>query len=676
VTAGPTIDLERLDDAARPAPVLTAQVPRVETWQPWARRALLALLAALPVAFLAVFFVWPVATLVTRGFTSTDGWDWTGFGEILAKGRTWRLIGRTVGQAAAATAICALAAVPVASLLYRRSFRGRGFWRALLTVPFALPSVVVGLAFRALLGAGGPLGFLGLEEGFGPVLLALVFFNVGLMARVVGTFWAGLDPRPEQAARVLGAGPWRALATVTLPALTPALVAGGSLVFLFCATAFAPVLILGGSTYTTVETEISLQTAQMLDLRAAAVLSVVQLAVVAVALWFGAAARNRRERALRLAGTGGGGIVQGGLGGGGEGRAEVGGGGNTGRDPARANSDRRRPRPSALVPSPKWATDWPSVLVTGLAVALIGLPLMNLVWRSLRVGAGASGLGLGLGNYRALGDSGRAGLPYSLAEAAGRSILIALVAGMVALVLGLAMAVVLSRRPRGAWARRAQALFDSVLMAPLGVSAVTVGFGFLITLNHPPLNLRTSFWLIPLAQALVALPLVVRAVLPALRSIDPRLRQAAAVLGGPPWRVFASVDLVLVRRAILVACAYAFAVSVGEFGATSFLARPDTTTLPVAIYKLLGRPGADNLGLAFAGAVLLASITALVMALAEARWRWPGWPRFGHGSGDPSRSGGGSRLDATHWASSHRWPGSATRLGGPTRQASIGASKP
>ncbi|MDR3106950.1 MAG: iron ABC transporter permease [Bifidobacteriaceae bacterium] len=587
------------DNAPDAAGATTAEteISGAETWQPWVRRAGLISLAAVPAAFLAIFFVWPVATLVARGFTAAGAWDWSGFGEVLGKARTWRLIGRTVGQATAATAICAAAAVPVASLLYRRDFPGRGFLRALLTMPFALPSVAVSLAFRALLGAGGPLGFLSWEDGFAPVLAALVFFNVGLMTRVVGAFWSALDPRPEQAARVLGAGPWRALLTVTLPALTPALAAGGSLVFLFCATAFAPVLILGGSTYTTVETEIYLQTAQMLDLRSAAVLSVVQMAVVAVALCFGAAARRRRESALKLTGGGGAGA------------------GSWGDGIGRIDLRRRRRRDAGLEPAPTWAADWPSVALTALAAALIALPLVNLVYRSLRTNQG-----LGLGNFLALADSSRAGLPHSLAQAAGRSVVIALLAGAMALGLGLAVAVVLSRRPAAAWARRAQEMFDSVLMAPLGVSAVTVGFGFLITLNRAPLNLRTSFWLIPLAQALVALPLVVRTALPALRAVDPRLRQAAAVLGAAPWRVFLSLDAALARRAVAVAAAFAFAVSVGEFGATSFLARPDTTTLPVAIYKLLGRPGADNLGLALAGAVLLAAMTSLVMGLAEARW--------------------------------------------------------
>jgi thiamine transport system permease protein len=445
--------------------------------------------------------------------------------------------------------------------------------RTLLTIPFALPGVVVGLAFRALLGPDGPWGFLGLEESFTGVVLALVFFNVGLMARVVGTFWAALDPRPEQAARVLGAGPWRALLTVTLPALTPALAAGGSLVFLFCSTAFAPVLILGGSTYATVETEIYLQTAQMLDLRAAAVFSVMQMVVVAGALSLGAIARRRRERALK----------------------QVGASGTVG-----------------AASGFHWRSDWPFALATTLVAGLILLPLGNLVYRSLQTGSGFSTV-----HYQALLQPHLAGLPYSLAQAAFRSVVIALLAAALALVLGLAVAVVLSRRVRGRWAQRAQTMFDAVLSAPLGVSAVTVGFGFLITLNRPPLDLRTSFWLIPLAQALVALPMVVRVVLPALRAVEPRLLQAAAVLGASPARAFAMVEAPVLRRGAAVATAYAFAVSVGEFGATAFLVRPDTTTLPVAIYRLLGRPGLDHLGAAFAGAVLLAGITAVVMALAE-----------------------------------------------------------
>ena len=96
--------------------------------------------------------------------------------------------------------------------------------------------------------------------------------------------------------------------------------------------------------------------------------------------------------------------------------------------------------------------------------------------------------------------------------------------------------------------------------------------------------------LVPLAQALVAVPFVVRTMLPVLRAVDERLREAAAVLGASPLRAWREVDLPIVRRALLVAAGFAFAVSLGEFGATVFIARPDSPTLPVAIVRFLGPP--------------------------------------------------------------------------------------
>jgi thiamine transport system permease protein len=156
-------------------------------------------------------------------------------------------------------------------------------------------------------------------------------------------------------------------------------------------------------------------------------------------------------------------------------------------------------------------------------------------------------------------------------------------------------------------------VLDGLFMLPLGVSAVTVGFGFLITLDRPPLDLRSSALLIPIAQAMVALPLVVRTVGPVLRSIDDRQRQAAASLGAGPLRVFLTVDLPVGWRALLAAAGFAFAVSLGEFGATSFLARDDHPTLPVVIYRLIGHPGAENFGMAMAASVVLATTTAAVM---------------------------------------------------------------
>lgn len=542
-----------------------------------------ALAAGVPLLFLGVFFAWPVVALVGRGFladggTVAGGVDLSGFRDVLTSPRTWRLVGLTLGQAAAGSAASVLLGLPAAYVLYRCRFPGRTLVRGLVTVPFVLPSVVVGVAFSALLQPGGLLGWAHLEETFLAVVLALVFFNYAVVVRTVGGLWERLDPRAEQAARALGASPWRAFRTVTLPALAPAIASAAAVVFLFCATAFGVVLVLGGIRYGTIETEIWTRTTQFLDLRTAAVLSVLQLVVVAGALAVSSRARARREHALDL-------------------------------QPERAAAqplDLRR------------APDAVAATVTALTVAgLLLMPLAGLVLRSFRAADGT----WGLDNYVALGTTGgRNALVVTVWEALATSLRTALLAAVIAVVVGGLVALVVSRRPRARAARRAVGVLDAVFMLPLGVSAVTVGFGFLVTLDRPlglDVDLRTSGLLVPVAQAVVAVPLVVRTVLPVLRAIDPRLREAASVLGAAPGRVLRDVDLPVALRSLGLAIGFAFAVSLGEFGATSFLARPDAATLPVVIFRLIGRPGAENYGMALAASVVLAVLTAAVMMLAE-----------------------------------------------------------
>ena len=153
-------------------------------------------------------------------------------------------------------------------------------------------------------------------------------------------------------------------------------------------------------------------------------------------------------------------------------------------------------------------------------------------------------------------------------------------------------------------------------MLPLGVSAVTIGFGFLITLDEPPLDLRSSPLLVPIAQAIVALPLVVRTLVPVLRSIDPRQRQAAATLGASPLRSLLVVDLPVAARPALAAAGLAFAVSLGRVRRDDFLAA-DRPTLPVVIYQLISPPGAENFGMALAASVVLGVVTVTVMGPVE-----------------------------------------------------------
>ncbi len=525
-----------------------------------------AALAAVPLAVLVVFFLYPVSGMVGRGFWHDGSFDPGGVLSVLGRPRVHRVLWFTVWSAGLATVLSVVLGVPVAFVLHRLQFPGIGLLRTLVVLPFVLPTVVVGVAFRHLIAPSGPLGGLHLDGTAAAIVAALVFFNISVVVRTVGAFWEGLDRRTEEAAASLGAGPLRVFATVTLPGLLPGIASAASVVFLFCSTAFGVVLTMGGLRYANVETEIYLLTTQELDLTGAAALSVLQLVVIVALL--SVTARTRRAQA-----------------------------------PGRSSGQARRPR----------RRDAALLVWSAVVVAFLLTPLASLLLASLRTDGGWS-----LTSYRNLEGTGDgSALLVPVTTALWTSLRIAVVAATLALVLGCAVAFLVSRRRRSSLGRRLSGIFDGAFMLPLGVSAVTLGFGFLITLDHPPVDLRTSPVLIPIAQAMVALPLVVRTVAPVLRSIDERQREAAASLGAGPLRVLLAVDLPVAWRALLAATGFAFAVSLGEFGATSFLARDDNPTLPVVIYQLISHPGETNFAMAMAASVVLAGATSVVMLLVE-----------------------------------------------------------
>ncbi|MFG2591763.1 ABC transporter permease [Streptomyces sp. NPDC048438] len=538
---------------------------------------------AVPVAFFALFFAYPVVAIVGRGLKTDGDWQFGRIGTVLSRPDILDVLWFTTWQALASTALTLLIALPGAYVFARFDFPGKQLLRAVVTVPFVLPTVVVGTAFLALLGRGGFLDELWgvrLDTTVWAILLAHVFFNYAVVVRTVGGLWSQLDPRQEEAARVLGAGRLAAWRRVTLPALAPAVAAAALMVFLFTFTSFGVVQILGGPAYSTLEVEIYRQTAQLLDLPTAAVLTLVQFAAVGGILAVHAWTVRRRETALKLV------------------------------DPAQTS---RRPHGAG-----QWAL-LGGVLLTVLLLILV--PLGVLVERSLDTSGG-----YGFGFYRALQSADASGSTFLVPplDAIGNSLRYALVATLIALVIGGLAAAALTLphsrlRSSGRYPHAGPLVrgFDALLMLPLGVSAVTVGFGFLITLDKPPLDLRTSWILVPLAQALVGVPFVVRTMLPVLRAVDDRLREAAAVLGASPLRAWREVDLPLVRRAVLVAAGFAFAVSLGEFGATVFIARPDNPTLPVAVARLLGRSGELNYGQAMALSTILMLVCAVSLLLLE-----------------------------------------------------------
>jgi thiamine transport system permease protein len=323
-------------------------------------------------------------------------------------------------------------------------------------------------------------------------------------------------------------------------------------VFLFTFTSFGVVLVLGGFQFATLEVEIYRQAVVLFDLPLAAALAIVQLVGVSVALVLYSRYQERHSASWELA------------------------------------SD-------ASLPNPVGGTRRMVYALVAMTITAQFVPLAVLFARSL-------------GHYRDLfaGDN-IVGDPI---PAIRNSLLTALAATAIAVVIGLIASTIISRGSGflSTW-------FDTVLMLPLGTSAVAIGLGFIVALDRP-IDLRASILLIPIAHALVAIPFVVRTTLPTIRSIDPSLREAAATLGAPPWKVWRRIDLPLISRAALVATGFSLTISLGEFGATSFVARPNTATIPTLIFRFLERPGPRSFGMAMALAMTLALMTvAIVMSL-------------------------------------------------------------
>jgi len=513
----------------------------------------------IPLIFLGYFFAYPLGAILTKSLVVSGRVDLAPFAEVFARGTLRRAIWFTVWQATASMLLTLVVALPTAYVFARYRFPGKSMLRAAITVPFVLPTVVVGTAFLALL---GPTGLIDLGGTVWLILIAHVFFNYAIVVRTVGGFWSNLDPRLEEAARMLGAGRWRTFRTVTLPLLRPALAAAGSIVFLFTFTSFGVILILGGLRFATIEVEIWRQTISYLQLPIASALAVIQLVGVTSILF--AYSRYQQRRIVEL--------------------------------PLRPAQEVSR--------IPRTLRDRTVVGITlGFTGLFLGTPLAVLIERSLRTDTG-----FGLAAYRSLATPTSA-LFVPPVEAIRNSILFAFAATVIAVTVGMAAAAIVAYRT-GLLSRA----FDVLLMLPLGTSAVTIGFGFLVALGRP-VDLRTSPVLIPIAHALVAIPFVVRTAVPVMRSVKEKLREAAAMLGAPPSRVWRRIDLPMVFRAGLVGAGFAFAISLGEFGATSFIARPATPTLPIAIFRLLGRPG--TLDQALALATVLMVLTALSILLIE-----------------------------------------------------------
>ncbi len=549
----------------------------------------------IPLVFLLFFFYQPLLAIFRQVFSERFNQGWQFF--------SWAQISRpllfTLWQAFLSTLLTLLVGLPAAFLFARFDFAGRKWLHTLSLLPFILPTVVVATAFNTLIGPRGWLNLilmdllnlsnppLNLLNSLPAILLAHVFYNTSIIIRMVGNSLTRLNPHYDEAARVLNAKPWQAFKEVSLPLLMPTILGASLLVFLFDFTSFGVVLMLGGPQYATIEVEIYTQALSRFNLPMAGLLSMIQLVVTLLITL----AQNRLK-SPRF------------------GKAAL------------SAEQKTRQRPSN-----KRQKDF-VILMCLLLVVLFVTPILSLASRSLVSFEAARGergefeTGFTTRYYSELFQNRTGSIFYANPLAAIRNSLVYSVLTMlIATSLGLLSAYALSRS--GTLTRWMEPFF----MLPLGASAVILGLGFLITFNRPPWTSGTFPVLIPIAHSLIALPFVVRTILPAIQGIPNSLREAASVMGAKPWKVIREIDLPILLRAVIVSLAFSFTISLGEFGASSFLANARTPTIPVTIFRYISQPGALNYGQALAMSTLLLLTSAAGSLLIE-KIRLPGEELF------------------------------------------------
>lgn len=535
------------------------------------------LLYLMPVIFLLLFFLYPLVAIFDRSLRPDGILQLEGFITLIANPYYRDTVWFTLWQAVISTLLTLMCAIPTAFVFTRYQFPFKSVLLTLATLPFVLPTVVVATAFRALIDDNGVLNQLAmtlfaldrppiqLERTLTMIFIAHVFYNYPLALRMIYGYWANQSGRIEEAAKLLGARGWRLWIDIRLPIIRPIIWASGLLVFTFTFTSFGVILLLGGLRYATIEVEIYNQAMNLFNLPMAAVLSSVQMVILLLAL-------NLYTRLQRNITT------------------------------VSLQSQK------GVARKPRTGSEYAVVYGTiGFMVFFLLSPLLALFLQSI-----TDKTGFTTRFFADLGQVGR-GSVFNVPpiEAVKNSVIFASITTILAVILGVLLAMLLHTQRKN----RLVGWLDALVMLPLATSAVTLGFGFIIGFSSPPMVWRSEWWLIPISHTLVALPFVVRSVLPALRAIPKQIHEAGMMLGVGQWGRWYRLELPLVSKGVVVGAIFAFTVSLGEFGASLFIVRNNMPTISIVIYRFLGRAG--TYGQALAMSVILLMVSAIAFLILE-----------------------------------------------------------
>jgi iron(III) transport system permease protein len=540
------------------------------------RGQLLALVLLVVIAWLVAY---PLVLVLLESVHDRQGWTLEYVRQFAGRSTEWRALWGSLWIAVASVVLSALIGIPLAVLVTRCDFPGRRVLTTIIALPAVLPPLVGVVAFLFLYGESGFLAravqaVCRLDrapwrlEGAGAILLVHAYSMYVYFYLFVRAGLLSLDGSMLEAAASLGAGRWRTLRRVVLPALRPALTGGALLTAMTALASFSAPYVFGGGfrvmTTQIVSTRLNGETA----LAMVETVSLTAIALLALLLFRGA------ER-------------------------QVGGSKGAAPSPVRI----ARPWLRRALAAVAWT------LATILLLPHLTLLVVSLVpvgtWTTEAIPPAWT-----LHNYVTLVRDPVRVRPLL------NSLWLATAATLASVGISL-LAAALVVRQRVAGRNLLEALLALPWAVPGTVFAIAIATAFSV---HAPWTGRMvlvgTVWILPLAYLVRNLPVTSRATLAGFRALDPSLDEAAASLGAGRWRTLWTVTVPLLRPSLLAGATLAFATSLGDFVTSIVLYTYDTRPISLEILSSLRQA---DVGVAAAYGVVLMAVSAVVFAVGGAR---------------------------------------------------------
>ena len=504
-----------------------------------------------PIAGFALFFILfliPVCITLSQAFVEDGQFSIDLIVETFSNPYYLRIMAFTLVQALISTLASLLIGLPGAYIMTTYKFPGKKLLKALYSVPFVLPSILVVLGFVIFYGNSGFLNkalmaLFKLEEpplhilySFTAVILAHAFYNFPVVISIVSEYWQKLDSSCERAAHTLGSGRVKIFRTITLPRLKPAIFSAMSLVFLFCFTSFAIILVLGGGpALTTTEVEIYRLARISMDTQKACALSLFSMFVAIIVMALYSVAQNKQNK----------------------------------NEVIKQSQIKIQRKPATFL------QHFGIILYLLFSLLFILCPILSIIARSFLGSATRAGeYSWTLSAYKKLFALGSSNLKAIL-----NSVVIALASSILACGAALRICTHIVK------SKKSGVFVDIVLMLPMVISSVIVGLSYFIISKY--FKFIPSLVLVILAHTIITMPFIIRTVLPVYRKIPESLVNASRTMGYSARATFLHIEKPLLRPALLTGIVFSFVLSMGELNATLLLGTSSYQTLPVQIYRLI-----------------------------------------------------------------------------------------